>query len=276
MEAESLAKAFARDHKHVIEWTDRQLSAAFEIGSLHALLRFYESQGYALEPRNLVGEVYRYLTTPSGNPENFSYVSAVGSDGDFEIRQQVRVQSHLDESIAFTPDIVVLLKGASIDDSKHAEFANGKRPFYRVSSASVVAAHECKSTNPFPELMVGFIGMLVAAHRWYPDGTGYTHSDEGGHLAPTLFVGGTASSRHIRMIAAMGKAFRMNILCGLHEGTWKLTDAKNRLLRVVAKGPGDSDNKHDEVTAETIAGRSGLTTHGNRSPRVVRRAPNDG
>lgn len=262
VEAESLAKAFAKDHKHVVEWTDRQLSAAFEIGSLHALLRFYETQGYTLEPMNLVGEVYRYLTTPSGNPENFSYVSAVGSDGEFEIRQQVRVQSHVDENIAFTPDIVVLLKGAPIDQSKHAEYANGKRPFYRVSSASVVAAHECKSTNPFPELMVAFIGMLVAAHRWYPDGTGYHHSNEHGHLAPTLFVGGTASIRHIRMIAAMQKAFRMNILCGLHEGTWKLTDAKNRLVRVVTQGSSDSDNKHDAVNDETIPGSLDLTPHG--------------
>lgn len=231
--AEKLAKAFATKHGVVMRLTDRQLSAAFEIGSLHALLRFYEAQGYRLEPRNLTGEgEYRYLTSPSGNPANFSWVEASGPDGAFEIRQQVRVQSHIDDDIAFTPDIVVLLKGAAVEDSRREEYASGKRPYYRVKSSSVVAAHECKSMNPFPELMVSFIGMLVSAHEWFPDGSRYRHTHDDGHLGPTLFVGGTARNLHLRMISAMQKAYHMNIICGLHEGTWSLTDAKNRLLLV--------------------------------------------
>lgn len=231
--AEKLAKAFALKHGVVMQVTDRQLSAAFEIGSLHALLRFYEAQGYRLEPQNLTdkGE-YRYLTSPSGNPANFSWVEATGPDGEFEIRQQVRVQSHINEDIAFTPDIVVLIKGSTIEDSKREEYASGKRPYYRVRSSSVVAAHECKSMNPFPELMVSFIGMLVSAHEWYPESVKYRHTNNDGHLAPTLFVGGTARTLHLRMISAMQKAYYMNIICGLHEGTWSLTDAKNRLLLI--------------------------------------------
>lgn len=233
--AEQLVKAFAEQHGVVMRVTDRQLSAAFEIGSLHALLRFYEAQGYRLEPRNLTDEgEYRYLTSPSGNPANFSWVEAIGPDGEFEIRQQVRVQSHIDDDIAFTPDIVVLMKGAAVEDSRREEYASGKRPYYRVRSSSVVAAHECKSMNPFPELMVSFIGMLVSAHEWYPDGDKYRYTHDQGHLGPTLFVGGTARNLLLRMISAMQKAYRMNIICGLHEGTWSLTDAKNRLLLVGA------------------------------------------
>lgn len=228
--AEGLINAFAIKHGTVMRITDRQLSAAFEIGSLHALLRFYEAQGYRLEPKNLTNEgEYRYLTSPSGNPSNFSWIEAVGSDGEFEIRQQVRIQSHINEDIAFTPDIVVLIKGAAIENSKREEYASGKRPFYRVRSSSVVAAHECKSMNPFPELMVSFIGMLVAAHAWYPDDDKFQHTHDAGHLGPTLFVGGTARNLHLRMINAMQKVYCMNIICGLHEGTWSLTDAKNRL-----------------------------------------------
>ena len=229
--AESLANAFAKKHGVVLQVTDRQLSAAFEIGSLHALLRFYESQGYQLQPQNLTenGE-YRYLTSPSGNPTNFSWVEATGPDGEFEIRQQVRVQSHVDEEISFTPDIVVLLKGASIDDSTREDYASGKRKFFRVNSSSVVAAHECKSMNPFPELMVSFIGMLVSAHEWYPESIKCQYTHDKGHLAPTLFVGGTARALYLKMISAMQKAYCMNIICGLHEGTWSLTDAKNRLV----------------------------------------------
>jgi hypothetical protein len=229
--AEKLAKAFSKKHGVVMRVTDRQLSAAFEIGSLHALLRFYEAQGYQLEPKNLTDEgEYRYLTSPSGNPSNFSWVEATGPDGEFEIRQQVRIQSHIDGDIAFTPDIVVLIKGATIEDSKREEYASGKRPFYRVHSSSVVAAHECKSMNPFPELLVSFIGMLVSAHEWYPNSDKLRHTHNEGHLGPTLFVGGTARTLHLRMINAMQKAYYMNIICGLHEGTWSLTDAKNRLV----------------------------------------------
>ncbi|MEP6879884.1 MAG: hypothetical protein ABI865_13655 [Nitrosospira sp.] len=235
--AETLAKAFAKQHRILLQVTDRQLSAAFEIGSLHALLKFYESQGYRLEPKNLTekGE-YRYLTTPSGNPANFSWVAATGSDGEFEIRQQVRVQSHIDPDIAFTPDIVVLNKGAEISGAKHVEYAGGKRPFYKVNSSSVVAAHECKSMNPFPELMVSFIGMLVSAHEWYPDSGKYLYTNDEGHLAPTLFVGGTVRALHLRMISAMQRSYRMNIICGLHEGTWRLTDAMNRLMLAGTEG----------------------------------------
>lgn len=229
--ATKLAEAFSKKHGVVMRVTDRQLSAAFEIGSLHALLRFYEAQGYQLNPKNLTDEgEYRYLTSPSGNPSNFSWVEATGPDGEFEIRQQVRVQSHIDGDIAFTPDIVVLIKGATIEDSKREEYASGKRPFYRVHSSSVVAAHECKSMNPFPELMVSFIGMLVSAHEWYPNSDKLQHTHDKGHLGPTLFVGGTARTLHLRMINAMQKAYYMNIICGLHEGTWSLTDAKNRLV----------------------------------------------
>lgn len=229
--AQTLVSDFANKHGAVMRITDRQLSAAFEIGSFHALLRFYEAQGYRLEAKNLTDtREYRYLTSPAGNPSNFSWVEATGPDGEFEIRQQVRVQSHINEDIAFTPDFLVLIKGTVIEDSKREEYASGKRPFYRVPSSAVVAAHECKSMNPFPELMVSFIGMLVSAHEWYPGDRKFQYTNDDGHLGPTLFVGGTARSLHLRMIGAMQKAYCMNIICGLHEGTWNLADAKNRLL----------------------------------------------
>ena len=230
-EVSRLADAFAKKHGHLLGLSERHLSAAFEIGSLHALLRYYESQQYVLEPANLTanGE-YRYLTSPSGNPANFSYVRARGPDGVFEVRQQVRVESHVDERICFTPDIIVMIAGTDIKSSKNKNYASGKRSFFRVSSSEIVAAHECKSMNPFPELIVSFIGMLVVAHEWYPNGNAVQLTKGRGHLAPTLFVGGTARGLHLRMITAMQESYAMNIVCGLHEGTWGLSDAQNRLL----------------------------------------------
>lgn len=228
---EKAVRKFAEDHRLVFRVTDRQLSAAFEIGCFHALLRYYEGQAYELMPQNLTEEgQYRYLTSPSGNPRNFSFIGATGADGEFEIRQQVRIESHVNEDIRFTPDIVVLKKDAAIHSAKDSDFASGKRPFYKVASSAVVAAHECKSMNPFPELMVAFIGMLVAAHEWTTRKHGsITGTTKAGHLAPTLFVGGSARALHLRMIKALQTSYMMNIICGLHEGTWNLKDAKNRI-----------------------------------------------
>lgn len=227
---DKLSEAFAKRHAVLLRATERQLSASFEIGCFHAVLQFYESQHYGVKPSGLVDGAYRYLTTPSGNPDNFSFVELSGTDGQFELRQQVRIESHVDPDICFTPDLVVLKKGAKINDSKRDDFAAGKRSFFKVSSVDVVAAHECKSTNPFPELLVSFIGMLVAAHEWYPSGEKVKLVEGYGHLAPTLFVGGTAKSLHLKMIAAMQKSYGMNVVCGLHEGTWGLKSVKNRLV----------------------------------------------
>lgn len=225
--ASDLMNQFSEKHKLILTKTERQLSASFEIGCLHALLKLYEKRGYNATPKNLNGNTYKYLTTPSGNPENFSYVEITGPDGEFEVRQQVRIESHVAPDIQFTPDIVVLVKGAQILGVKSASFANGKRALFSVKSELVVAAHECKSMNPFPELMVSFIGMLVTAHKWYPDGAGI-EADPKGHLAPTLFVGGTARALHLNMIKAMQTAYNLNIVVGMHSGTWNLKEASNR------------------------------------------------
>lgn len=244
---EELSSDFAKKHSLILQVTERQLSASFEVGCLHAVVKYYESQKYVAKPASLVDGAYRYLTTPSGNPENFSFVALVGDDGEFELRQQVRIESHIDPNICFTPDLVVLQRNSRIEASRREDFASGKRPFFRVSSVDVVAAHECKSTNPFPELLVSFIGMLVAAHEWYPDGARAQLVKGYGHLAPTLFVGGTAKSLHLKMIKAMQKSYGMNIVCGLHQGTWGLKDVENRLVWGGAVKSTNSDA--DEKTA---------------------------
>lgn len=226
--AEKLISDFATEHAMLLATSDRQLSASFEIGCFHALLRSYKKEGYEIHPENLQNGAYRYLTSPSGNPANFSYVRLVGPDGEFEMRQQVRVESHIAEDIRFTPDILIVTKGAAIDGASVDGFASGKRKLFSVKSDKVVAAHECKSLNPFPELMVGFLGMLMTAHSWYPNGSQAIPSPKG-HLAPTLFVGGSARALHLKMIGAMQTSFRLNVVVGMHAGTWSLDAAKNRL-----------------------------------------------
>jgi len=225
---ETIAEEFAQNFSAIYNKKKRELSACFEIGCFHALLEFYENSGYAISINNKIDNEYKYLTTPNGNPENFSYISITGNDETYEIRQQVRIKSHINENITFTPDIVVLFGDSSITSIKRDDYASGKRPFYTVLSNSVVAAHECKSMNPFPELLVSFIGMFITAHEWYNESRykKYELSENGKHIAPTIFVGGTAKGIHLKMIEALQKAYPINIITGLHQGTWEL-DSSN-------------------------------------------------
>jgi hypothetical protein len=113
---------------------------------------------------------------------------------------------------------------AAVSGGRDPDHAGGKRGFFSVSSFDVIAAHECKSLVPFPELLVSFIGIVIAGHAWLEPANMLSQIDPLGlHLAPTLFVGGSAKPMQRRMIAAIEKKFPVNIIPGLHQGTWGLT-----------------------------------------------------
>jgi len=232
---EEACRKFASQHSFAYSRTEREMSASFEIGCFHALLEFYESTSQSqLKPENIQDGKYRYLTTPNGNPDNFSYVRIEVLGRTFALRQQVRIRSHLHSDIAFTPDMVVLAEGATIRAVNDRDYASEKRKFFSVNSSDVVAAHECKSMNPFPELLVSFIGHVMAAHEWLKRGDlPQVLAVDGIHLAPTLFIGGAARALHLRMVDALENCFPMNILVGMHAGNWRLSSAKERLKRLV-------------------------------------------
>jgi hypothetical protein len=215
---------FATAYSTIYSKTEREIAAYFEIGCLLALVEFYEKGGFVGDVRNKDKDgSYRYLTTPNGNPANFSFL-VMSKDGEqIEIRQQVRILSHVGSDIAFTPDIVVIPHKAALQSKKDADYAGGKRSFFFVQSRDVIAAHECKSMVPFPELLVSFIGMLVAGHQWTErDSPSDVITSNGAHLAPALFVGGSPRAIHLRMIKGLKSAYPMNIIVGMHAGTWDL------------------------------------------------------
>lgn len=231
---ERLMQSFANRYSYVYSRRKRELSASFEIGCFLAIVNFYENQQCTVSLKNLwENNQFRYLTTPNGNPINFSFVCLSFHDYEFEIRQQVRIKSHLDSDIAFTPDIVILKQNTDIRGVKEQDYASGKRRFFFVDSDRVIAAHECKSLIPFPELLISFLGMLAAGHAWLRDLTDRSMIDEKGiHLAPTLFVGGTARGIHIRMVQAMRRTFPINIILGMHSGTWDLFGENAEVIRL--------------------------------------------
>ena len=231
---ERSAMEFSKKHSAIYSRTDRQLFAAFEIGCFLSIVGLYETRGFDCTARNLTDQQeYRYLTSPNGNPANFSYVSAHSLAEECEIRQQVRVRSHLDPDIMFTPDLIVIRAKCDLSGHKDPDYANGKRRFFCVSANDVISAHECKSLPPFPELLVSFVGILIAAHPWLHGPTDRSMvAEEGPHLAPTLFVGGSARSLHLRMVEALRQTYPMNAVLGMHFGTWAL-DAEDNGLTLI-------------------------------------------
>jgi len=209
--------AFAQRFQLTVSARQRAVAASFEIGCFLSLVRFYSKVGTTtVENVTSEGE-FRYLTSPNGNPANFSYVAMQIAGELFELRQQVRVRSHLDPDIAFTPDVVVLRAAAHLDTARDPDFAGGKRAFYSVASTGVVALHECKSLPPFPELLVSFLGMVVAGHAWMTSGALPSRSSQGRHVAPTLFVGGSARALQKRMVKALEGQYPINVLLGVHD-----------------------------------------------------------
>lgn len=224
MEVEQRVKGFCKEFSTTYAVKKRERSAAFEIGCLHMLVKNYEEASGTLTVENLNNEnEFRYLTTPSGNPANFSWFKFSIDEDEFQIRQQVRVKSHWHEDVAFCPDIVVLKTDAEIAEPKLEEYAGGKRRFFHVMSSEVVTAHECKSLPPFPELLVSFIGMFGAAHRWYdPKNNGEYLEEEGVHPAPCLFIGGNTNGIQRKMAKGLEETFPINVVSGLHWGQFRM------------------------------------------------------
>lgn len=224
----TMMEEFASNYGVVYSQKERVISAYFEIGCLLALKDFYESNGFigVIMNQDKSDGSYRYLTTPSGNPVNFSYLLMTKGETKIEIRQNVRILSHIGDDIAFTPDIIVLPENTEVRGTTNLEYACGKKRFFHVRSDEVIAAHECKSLSPFPELLVSFIGFLFTAHAWMKTSK-YQKiiKAPGDHLAPYLFVGGCARPIHLSMIKGLKNAFPINIVVGMHMGTWDLNGA---------------------------------------------------
>lgn len=228
VEVEKRMKSFADKYSHAYAKTQREQSGFFEIGCFLTLADDYASQGFEVTTENPDDKgAYRYLTSPNGNPRNFSFLRIVKQDCSFDLRQQVRVRSPHHDDIAFTPDMAVLASDAAIEQKLDPDYANGKRGMYAVSHDNVQAIHECKSLTGFPELYVSFIGMLAVLDR-----TNAVDKPPVGHLASTLFVGGVASSLHLRMIAALQKVYPMNIVTGMHRGAWVFNNEPDKLIRI--------------------------------------------
>ncbi len=222
---ENSMRKFSEKYKFKYALRKNVSYALFEIGCYLLIVGYYSKNCANLYPVGLVDGVFRYKTSPQGNPANFSFYQGVIDGKSFDIRQQVRVESKISEGVYFTPDIAIILSGDVIGSKRDPLYSKGKKEYFFIKSENVISIHECKSMNPFPELIASFYGFLDLAHEWFTC-SGYHEcvSKNGIHIAPTLFIGGDAGGLHHKMIKEMRKVVPMNVVIGLHHSEFGMFD----------------------------------------------------
>lgn len=189
----------------------------FELGCFLALIDYLKAAGVESKVEGLQEGEFRYLTSPSGKPDNFSYMTLNRKDQRFELRSQLRVRARFHRDVAFTPDLVLVRGKAKVEQILDSDYAGGKRGVYAVEAKTVEAIYECKSLPGYPELYVSFLGMVAAIR-----GRLVSRRPQDELFLSTLFVGGQARAFHRRMLAAIDSECCVRVVTGLHKGGWLL------------------------------------------------------
>ena len=150
-------------HSLYSNYNKDKLTQMFELSSYHAILSWYEENGWSLKPK-LFGKEFRCLLGTQGYPENFSYYIIKKTFGDnhdveYYVRQNARIKNADMPDIAFIPDIIITNPVESSRERYDYWYKN-TQDYCFFPSYDVISFHEAKNMAPFPELVVNFVGML--------------------------------------------------------------------------------------------------------------------
>jgi len=191
-------QGFLRTHGARIADDNRRISVYFEILVFHHCVQYYAARGFTVVPRGVAprgdGErTFRHKCGPEGSPDNFSYFRASRATGAadevLEVRQNVRTAATYDDTVLYTPDVVVLREG-SIRTVTRLDYRRGERALHFAGNGGLVTFVEAKHMAPFPELIATFVGL---AYELCPEYL-RTQVPSGDHLAPALAVSGAPNA----------------------------------------------------------------------------------
>lgn len=129
----------------------RPQSAIYECYSLSELALQLERAGWSVNLDNIQNGEFRFKTTPSGNPNNFSYIVIDKNGYTFEVRQQLRINGRWGN---YTPDICVISPNTALD------------PRNSIEDRYLENFIECKHMVPYPMSCASFVGILYVLNRW--------------------------------------------------------------------------------------------------------------
>ena len=170
------------------------------------IVRYYESNGFVIEIKNLKKQKFVYKCTTAGNPENYSYFLIKNGRNEFEIRHNINIQSRHVHEIFTTPDICILKPNSiKIND----EFYETKKKYYYAENKSLISFCEVKNFNPYPELLFNFIGTV---NELRPTLMRKVKSSGKTHIATSLMMSGKANKHAKKIIFYLQQRYHINII----------------------------------------------------------------
>ena len=208
-------------------------SAFFELAAYNDLVKFYETNTYNVEPKNLkgAGNDFVYALSPNAKPSNCSFFSVKkkyqnGEVWDFEIRHNLRIQSAHDPNIFISPDYAVI-EADSITTTRLSHYYNKKADYFFVAAKHVKTFAETKHYQPGPELVLNFVGLINEIMPKLIQGR--FPAKKPMHCGPALFVSGVGNA-HLQMIKeSLGNRYKANILLGLFAYPTQVYSTSNQV-----------------------------------------------
>jgi len=230
-------KDFANKYKTIVVNQSKRTSDYFEMTCFNYIVRFYELNGFKLEPKNLQAGKYRYKCSPAGIQSNFSHFEASieleQMNFFYEIQHNLAVQSSHDIKIFTSPDISIIKKG-SVRYSK--TYYDTKTTFSFVENVDLMTFCEVKQFNPFPELLFNFIGVLNELKKEYMTDNGLKLTPD--HIAPSLMISGKPNKQANNIKVSLEDRYCINIIFDLfYTATFTFSKGNINELRKTGKKP---------------------------------------
>lgn len=195
----------------------KKISDYFEMTCYNLVIRYYEKKGYELTVLNLQGGRFKFKCSPTGLLKNFSFFKATkesdnGAGEVVYIYHNATAQSAFDEKVFTTPDIVV---SNSNTPAETKDYYTTKKTLSYIPKENLITFCEAKHLNPFPELLVNFIGTV---HELKPEcmDNQAMHLDSA-HIAPSLMMSGTLGKSTRRIQNSFENRYYVNFFDNLFE-----------------------------------------------------------
>lgn len=214
---------FLTRHGAVIHSHGKRISQYFEMLVYNMVVSSYESDGFQVQIANLQNGAFRYRITPTGLPQNFSYFTAtktyrrgqtITDTCIFEIHHNVAVESRMTKGLLLRPDISVINAGSLQPQARATPYFRG-RSYPIVQNKDLQTFVEVKHLNPFPELLISFVGLLNELHG--PAFRKKPSTRRPRHLAPSLALSGNGNPQTIFIRTALMSRYTVNIFYGLFK-----------------------------------------------------------
>lgn len=201
----------------------KRMSDLFEMSVYNDVVKYYRKKRYQIDVCNLKKDgTFKYKLSPSGLASNFSFFTAKKiSRGvlldSLEIHHNIKLQSAFDNHIYYTADVsVTVCDGITTENQK----SNRRHSFIR--STDLVTFLEVKNTNPFPEILISFSGIVLEIKPQFINGSSLVISDQCLHLTPSIVFSGVGSAYAETVADKLSNRYGYNVIRGLFRRKGKI------------------------------------------------------